>query len=188
MLLSAPGIDPERSVWLAVGVALLSPRLWLFQKPRFSSLCGSSVSEYSVAVECDLNEADGDMVGFRVAPEFREEIPSLLYDCSISFEPVGCWECGIEVWGSGEVGPSNPPGGPVKECVELCALGLELFGPWRGFFCNLLGLRPSFFSSLDGETFDSICVKVLTAGAGSMEGPLSIGPSTNSDFSRNGEI
>ena len=43
-----------------------------------------SASEYSVAVECDLKEADGDMVGFKVVPEFRDDIVSLLYECKAS--------------------------------------------------------------------------------------------------------
>jgi len=85
ILLSAPGTEPCKSVWLAVGVALLSPRLWPFQKLRFSSFgcsSASSVSEYSVAVECDLKEAEGDMLGFRVLPEVREEPAS----CTASLE------------------------------------------------------------------------------------------------------
>lgn len=96
MLLSPPGTEPCKSVWLAVGVALLSPRLCPFQKLLFSlssftagDSSFSSASEYSVAVECDLKEADGDMLGFRVVPEFRDEIVSLL-DESASREPLAC--------------------------------------------------------------------------------------------------
>jgi hypothetical protein len=92
MLLSPPGTEPWRSTWLAVGVARLSPRLCAFQKFRFSSLTSSlgSASEYSVAVECDLNDVDGDILGLSVVPEFRDDPESVLDVCSASFDPPAC--------------------------------------------------------------------------------------------------
>ena len=80
------------------------------------------------ALECDLNEADGDMLGFNVCPEWRDENVSMLEEgwFSASFELLACdWANGACGGNKGDAGAgptliaSKLASWPVKDVVEL---------------------------------------------------------------------